>query len=47
MRNFGIHRNLFGAELSRYWHDNEFEPRWPYVAIGVAVVIIIAVGMFA
>lgn len=44
-RNFGARRVLFGS----YWHanDNEREYRWPYLAIGAAVALIVAVGVFA
>jgi hypothetical protein len=51
-RNFGVRRNLFGEELFRsYWgepaNDNRRELVWPYIAIGAAVVAIVAVGVFA
>lgn len=38
-----------GSFLRDSWHanDNAAEVRWPYYAIGAAVVLMIAVGLFA
>jgi hypothetical protein len=44
-RNFGLRRNLFGADLFRsYWHDNDNspEPSWPYYVIAAAAVALFA-----
>jgi hypothetical protein len=44
-RNFGLRRNLFGAEpFDRYWHDNDNspEPRWPHYVIAAAAVALFA-----
>ena len=52
-RNFGVKRSLFGVrEMAEdFWNDPHGEPnhspRWPYAAIGVAVVAIITIALFA